>query len=306
MSDPLDKTEELMASLEGAMELLAGYSPASTALAAPPLPSLLSECEALCAETPPEMFRSVHHFACTGGTLISKCIGALPNTVLLSEIDPLSELHLIKKSRPFFPTDILADFKYNPRVSSPELLTEVFMAGIRRMAELLAERGQYQVIRDHAHSQFCSAVDPATRPTLHEILSQNTLTRAIVTVRHPLDSFLSLNAHGWPLFSPATLEEYSRRYHLFLDRHAALPSFRYEDFVEDPETVLLEMADALALPFDPAALNLTSVMLLSGDSGRSGNRISKRDRRAIPDGIASQAEESKTYKSLCQRLAYET
>ena len=53
-----------------------------------------------------EPIRTIHHFACTGGTLISKCIATMPNTQMLSEVDPLSTMLQSKKPK-FALTDII-------------------------------------------------------------------------------------------------------------------------------------------------------------------------------------------------------
>ena len=34
--------------------------------------------------------RAIHHFACSGGTVISKCVAAMPHVALLSEVNPLN------------------------------------------------------------------------------------------------------------------------------------------------------------------------------------------------------------------------
>lgn len=307
MSDQSRHDVRLVTELEGALALLADY-PAATLPDQFPLPSLLEECEMLCdriAAEPPVLLRSLHHFACTGGTLISKCVGALPNTVLLSEIDPLSTWHLQEPHRPFFPTDILADLEYNPRLSDPDLIVEVFLAGLIRMRDLLNERGMHLILRDHAHSQFCTNSVPEERPTLHEILATRAPVRAAVTLRHPLDSYLSLTAQNWRHFDPFTLEEYCLRYDKFLDRHAELPWFRYEDFVADPEMVLSQISAALDLPYSPAALDAAAVMRLSGDSGRGGIRISPRPRRNVPAEVSQQLLENTAFETLCRRMGYE-
>ena len=36
------------------------------------------------------VIRTIHHLACTGGTLISKCISSMPETALISEINPMN------------------------------------------------------------------------------------------------------------------------------------------------------------------------------------------------------------------------
>ena len=34
--------------------------------------------------------RSIHHLACTEGTLISKCIASMPDVALISEVNPMN------------------------------------------------------------------------------------------------------------------------------------------------------------------------------------------------------------------------
>jgi len=303
--------DPLIDAVTEALELLGDYN-SGPALPSPlpddPLPSLLEQCETLCARAAAEAplpVRSLHHFACTGGTLISKCIAAQPNTVLLSEIDPLSTLHLLQGKKPFFPTDILGDLRVGVRQAPDTELADVFLAGLERMRDLLAGRGQALVVRDHPHSQFCTGVDFAARPTLHRIIADRMPLLSVVTLRHPLESFLSLDANGWRHFTPFTLEEYSQRYLAFLAAHTGLEQVRYEDFVAAPDAVTAQICDILDLPFDDMAIDHIDMFRLSGDSGRSGTRIAPRTRRTVPDAIAAQIGTSSSYGALCQQTGYD-
>jgi len=301
----------LIRAIDEALDLLRAHDPGGdlpVRVSGDPLPSLLEQCRTLCGEaaldTPPPV-RSLHHFACSGGTLMSKCIAAQPNTVLLSEIDPLSTLHLRHARKPFFPTDTLADLRHGVRSAPEGDLVDIFMTGLVRIRDLLAARGQNLVLRDHAHSQFCTKVDGSARPTLHAILAARVPLRSVVTLRHPLDSFLSLSANGWDHFAPFTLEEYSQRYLAFLAAHAGIEWILYEDFVESPQEVTQRMCALLDLPFDPGALDLIGVFQLSGDSGRSSTQIGPRARRSVPEAIARQAAESPAYARLCKAIRYQ-
>ena len=297
----------LLESIEEAIHLLEGYSPDSRALAqSDPLPSLLEQCEALCARAAQDSpVRSLHHFACTGGTLIARCIAALPNTQTLSEINPLSRLHLRWPRKPFFPTDILADLHMSARPVSHELIIEVFCAGLLRLRDGLAQQGQHLVIRDHAHSQFCTDPDQITRPTLRQMLLPHMTVLSVVTLRHPLDSFLSLDAQNWTHFSPFTIEEYCTRYIAFLEAYEGVPQIRYEDFVADPVAGLDRICTLLDLPRDPCALDMIEAISLSGDSGRSNSNINQRPRRPVPGHIAEQIKTSAAYDRLCMICDYD-
>lgn len=298
----------LAADLDDALGLLAGYrGPGDHGDGTEPLPSLLAQCVAMCdGFADPEPVRSIHHFACTGGTLLSRCVAALPNTVLMSEIDPLSRIKLGPKYAQckFAPNDVLLALLRAEHRVDHSVVVAAFQSAIATTVATLARRGQRLVLRDHPHSQFCMAVDHSARPTVYEMLAQCCRVKALVTVRHPLDSFIALDAHWWHDFSPFTLEEYSQRYTAFLTRHAGLPLLRYEDFVADPQAGLARICDHLDLPFEPLSIDLNGAIQISGDSGRSGNGIAPRPRRTVPPQIEAQRGDSR-YIQLCAQLGYD-
>lgn len=297
----------LIGEIESTLDLLAEFQGTPAGLpAADPLPSLLAQCESLVASAPgAPVLRCIHHFACTGGTLISKVLATLPGAQLLSEIDPLSRMGMARPGnrQPFAPTDLLLALRHSLREVPQEMLADVFLAAVTTARDRLAAQGQRLILRDHAHSQFCTTVDPQTRPSLHEILAPHFDLRAVVTLRHPLESFLSLEKNGWQHFTPFTLEEYSRRYLLFLDRHRDLPWIRYEDFTADPESVLHRLCTLLDLPFSALALDLFSLARISGDSGRTGPRITPRPPKPVPEDMKDQVTAA-SYRQLCARMGY--
>lgn len=300
--------QDLAEELETSLKLLESYRRDGDApVPAEALPSLLAQCRNICngiEQTPP--LRSLHHFACSGGTLIAKCLSALPNTTMVSEIDPLSTMGIdgTGSKRGFAPTDIILGLRNAARPVGEDVLAEVFRRSVSVAHELLSQQGLNLVLRDHAHSHFCARTDPESRPTLYEILQLTAPLRSVVTIRHPLDSFLSLSHNGWLHFDPPTLGEYSRRYAAFLDRHAELPVVLYEDFIRSPEEVLERLCGLLELPFSPLALDLFPVVKMTGDSGRSSSQIKERARRDVPPGIAEMRESSQDYRALCDRLGY--
>ncbi|MDU8914002.1 hypothetical protein [Aestuariicoccus sp. MJ-SS9] len=249
--------------------------------------------------------RCLHQVACSGGTLISKAVAALPNVQLLSEIDPLSTLIRDFGKNPFHPTDLIADLYYDPRrPQANDVATDVFLAGLRALRHAAQREGRYLVLRDHPHSQFFAKRDLWSRPTLRGLLQDHMPVLSVVTVRQPLDSFLSLKNNNWVHFEPPTMEEYCRRYLAFLEAYEDVPIYRYEDFVADPPSVMSRIAADLQLPFDAGFADLLSLFALSGNSGRQGDTIAQRPRRPIPEAIALEAKDCSTYKELCQRLYY--
>lgn len=271
-----------------------------------PLASLADQCEALVAANPgPEPVRLLHHFACTGGSLLSKLVALMPNTLLLSEIDPLSTLALNRNAPRFAPTDLIYGMRVALRPSDDAAVLKVFLAGLEALHAETGMQGRRLVLRDHSHSHFCTRTEIHGRQTLREILSPRFDCLSLVTVRHPLDSFAALDRNRWTHFDPFTLDEYAARYRAFLDRHADCPVIRYEDLVAAPDTTLAQICDTLRLPFAPEATDLLSVVAVSGDSGRSGSDIRPRPRRPMPDWILQQARTSRQYGALCEGLGYD-
>ncbi len=245
--------------------------------------------------------RTLHHFACTGGTLIAKCVAALPAVQLLSEVDPLSTY---APPGDFTPTDMVMLLRRSSQGVSDALLAELFAAQVRVLHADAQVRGQHLVLRDHAHSHFCHGAEVEERPTLRELMPAGVPLLSLVSVRHPLDSFVSLAHAGWLHFEPRSVDAYCRRYHLFLDRHDGLPVLRYEDFVAAPQAAMQALCRALALDFDPRFAERFGHYRLSGDSGRSGERIAARPSRPEAVALEAEAAHSEAYRRLVQRLGY--
>lgn len=271
-----------------------------------PLPSLIECCERYISadrRRRKEPVRLIHHFACTGGTLITKCLACIPNVEVLSEVDPLSSMQANKGK--FNPTDLILLLHHGNRGASLEDKLAMFRASFTEMNETATRKGLRMLVRDHTHSHFCTSDPIEARPTLGNILAELYETRAIITVRHPLDSWLSLVRNGWVGFQPGTLEEYASRYLAFLKAYPNTRIFKYEDFVVDPDEVLSGMCEELDLPFPADFQELFMAHNLSGDSGRSGDVIKSRDRRAMPEALVGQVPKSPCFVSLCKKLSYD-
>jgi Sulfotransferase family len=300
----------LAETLQEAVDLLreAEYPTLGTQLEPVERGTLLQQCLALCEaqqQRPPETVRTVHHLACTGGTLICKCLAAMPNVQLLSEVDPLSTVQSSLAGKPrFVPSDMGSQLRQSSRGTRPELLIQLFRSEMRLIHADASDMGQRLVLRDHSHGHFCHGPTVPDRPTLIELIPPEFPVAGIVTVRDPVASFSSLSQNKWLHFTPSTIDEYGRRYLEFLDRHAGLPIFRYEDFVARPAAVMQDMCDALALPFNEGFEDLFDVFKLSGDSGRSGRRIAPRGPRTDESTHRAAARESGYMRSLCERLGY--
>ncbi|HJV25554.1 MAG TPA: hypothetical protein VJ673_07695 [Aromatoleum sp.] len=305
-----DGVQALTGAIDDALSLLNGFRKTNAGALLPTSnPSdLLSQCLDLCAQyrsAASEPIRTVHHFACTGGTLVTKCIATTPNSQVLSEVDPLSTQLDQQKPR-FAPTDIITQMRQSTQGASQELLIELFLNSIELVKRDADSRGLRLVVRDHAHSHYCRGPGIPDRPNLRQILESRFTTLSVLTVRHPLDSFLSLKGNGWLNFAPQTIDEYSQRYLTFLDAYQGLPVVRYEDLVDSPSTTMQRIALHLDLPFFDQFLELFSAFHLTGDSGRTSDILEQKPRRQIDDDLSDQLKASESYRRLLDALEYPT
>jgi len=247
------------------------------------------------------LIHTVHHLACTGGTVISKCLAAMPRVALVSEVNPLNRF-----GSDFEPTNPLLLLERSHRDLTIEEIKEDFLSRITQAAKICHNDGMDLVIRDHSHTDFCMGEAPQHLTPICDFLVEQYDLVSVVTVRHPLDSYLSLLALGWHTqFTPCTLEEYSRRYLAFLDRYSDLPLRRYEAFCAGPEAFMQELCELLELEYSPSFLERFGSIKLSGDSGRGSNsEITSRPRRPIPQDVHAELESSVSYRQLLERLGY--
>ncbi len=247
--------------------------------------------------------RLVQHLSCTGGTIICKCLAGMPNVSLLSEVHPLSQLHVSDRPK-FAPTDLtyLALLSKLPFID--ELSKKIFKADVDVIAKHTAQTGKYLIIREHSHSDYLVGGSPGDAGIIKTLLQEDHQLLCILTVRHPVDSYLSLISTNWLHFEPATFDEYCRRYLIFIEHNKEVPLYRYEDFVDDPASVLLHMCKSLALPFNEDFQDIFDMNRLSGDSGRVSNIIEKRTRRSFKKEFETELNESTNYRELCDRLDY--
>lgn len=284
----------------------AQIKPPTTVATIDPRSSLLEECIELCRRGDAlheEPVRTIHHFACTGGTLVSKCIAAMPNVQLLSEVDPLSTLGREPGKPRFAPTDLITLWAQGTRPATQADIIESFLVLLKSTLEKTRLSGGYLVLRDHSHSHFCVGSFVRERPTLRELVGRIAPTLSLVTVRNPIDSYTSLVRNRWVHFKPETFEEYCSRYLAFLDAHRGLPVVSYEDLVRDPSVTMKVVCQILKLPFEETFGQLHAVFALTGDSGRRSKHIGHRPARDERRGYEIEAVESPSYKVLVQELS---
>lgn len=300
LADTIDEALELLDELPSVAE-----DNADTAIKKAP-ESLLEECMQLCEQyesVTPEPIRTIHHFACTGGTLISNCLAAMPNTQVLSEVDPLSTQGAgSQDALHSAPTDMIQQMRKSTRGANDELVINLFLNNMEQIHADASKKGQRVIVRDHAHNYFCANTLTAERPDLRELLTRRFAVEPMLIIRHPLDSYLALRADGW--LPCQTLDEYARCYTSFLDAYASAPVVKYEDFVSDPNGTMAAVCDHLQLPYNDAFEDLHSVFHTTANTNVRDEAIRQRPPRPLPPEVAAEQNTAEDYKALLDRLGY--
>jgi hypothetical protein len=262
-------------------------------------PSLLSRCDEICQlyEKKKPTLRIIHNLACSGGTLISKCISALPNVYLLSEVHPFTDLALDKDKPKYSPTDLIALSHYAGVPNHHELTTKLFKQAVMTTYQHVEKLGGILVLRDHTHSDYCTKAELPEKSRIHQLLEEDFEIKSILTIRDPIDSYTSLVKNGWVHFSPNNFDEYCRRILLMLEQFKPEQISQYEDFVERPQEVLRQLTTQLDLPFNDNFEDIFGCFRVTGDSGRSTDTIGKRS-RSLSFNILEKMKENPKYNQI--------
>ena len=261
---------------------------------------LLGRCASELNDSKKPKLRIIHHLACSGGTLISKCLSALPNVYLLSEVHPHTSLAVNVSKPRYSPTDISSLAKYANIPFSNELFDKIFKQSIIATYEHVESLGGTLVLRDHTHADFHTTDEVPQRSTVVTLLEEHFDIQSILTLRDPIDSYSSLVKNGWVHFEPKSFDEYCRRLLILLEQFSAAQIFSYELFSSDPQTQVAAICQKLELPFDETFESIFSLFNVTGDSGRKSDAISERARIA-PQAIIEESENSSFYQKFKEK-----
>ena len=256
--------------------------------------------------------RILHHWACSGGTILSRCVAALPEVLLLSEVHPLSYLRLHDPSPAYAPTDLIQQLCLPHNGRDPALCVATWNGAIDALQQYAVEHGKHLVLRSHSHVDFFCGALPASQPLVSRSLAPRHRLVELLSVRHPLDSWMSMQAQQWDRHMRFTnFAGFCERALAMLEACRKMPVLVYEQFSIDPGAGLQQLCTALQLPHHPDCFERLASVTLSGDSGRRADRISPRPRRAIPpqlrlelDRILAEDPARSPYRQLCERLGY--
>lgn len=248
------------------------------------------------------VIRTIHHLSCTGGTIISRCLAAMKNIALISEVHPYNIGRL--QFNPFDPVQIL--LASNMVDFNRSLLDEIFLSRIQQADKICSAQKKQLIIRDHSHHDFLMHDDlPRQKPSVLSLLINEYETKSVVTVRDPKNAFISLEKNQWNSAN-LSFDQYCQRWLKFLETYKNIDIYRYEDFCEDPDTILKKMCNTLEIDYSPQYRKEFQTITLTGNSGRGKTTkdIEKLEDRPIDQIFLEEINNSRNYKTLRETLEY--
>jgi hypothetical protein len=251
---------------------------------------------------------TIHHMAATGGTIIAKAISACTDAILLSEISPYRWIKHPKKGAGFRPTALVEHLVGASSDLDRTLKRQYFVQQLDICRQHARGKQRPLLLREHSHSAF----DFKSKSSdLLTIMAEEQLElRSVLSIRHPLDSFISAKKNGWhKQLAPETqgLDEYCQNMAIFVDAMLSLPNFtlmRYEDFCVDPLSEVAKVVDFLGLTVDPAGINRALDIPATGLSGRKSDRIEIRPRQEVLEKLLEETQVGVAYQQFCESFRY--
>jgi len=208
-------------------------------------------------------------YARSGGTLLNQCLGSLPNTVVLSEVNPMGSGGgaQIKAATPY---------EQAFRWYGIPLKSRDFSGSILELIGICKQKGLSLVVRDWSIVNFVPMPQNNYKAPYRflaiDALKDKCDIAVFAFVRDAIDVFLSQGSE---------INSFSTNYLRYLNAIVDLkiPVFKYEDFCRSPETTLKSICALGGINFSESFWNFASFSNVNGDvqvKGKSrGGRLNK-------------------------------
>jgi protein O-GlcNAc transferase len=257
------------------------------------------------------MLRLIHSLGGCGGTLLSRCIGVLPNVALLSEVNPAS-VKLFLSFDPLYQDERWLHLLTKEDVERFSRLDLKKPENFRDLIQVFYYRARashrHLVIRDYNYVEFLGVpfgTDPPRRMMLHGALPSNIPISSVALIRHPVDQWFSLRKHQRP-GSGVSPRMFCNAYLTFLRELRDTPVFKYEEFIDNANDQLRAICRNLGLEFAPSfAERFHKFDCVTGDLKRLRDRsISPSPRQPVAPEIMEEFRSSESFRSILETTGY--
>ena len=217
--------------------------------------------------------RLIHNLPRSGGTIVSKCLGAQKDVTLLSEIHP-EGIFISRKMgvrRPFFDPIFQSQVWHNlfekdeyEKISNSDLKFEEKIDLILDKTELINKK---LIIRDWAFVDFFGKpfIQPSYKNSLFEVLNKKYKILNLYIMRHPLKLYASCYNNLGFFRRDYNYDFYIKGYKNYFLESSKNNIFTFENFILNPEKSLKSMCSSLEIDYDKNYLNKIKDVNLTGD-----------------------------------------
>jgi len=241
--------------------------------------------------------------------MLTRCLGSMSKLVVLSEVHPRA----MKHTNPAWQAHEWFGLISASERAGFERPGASFLEFITLVEQRARHKGKRLVIRDWPHLDYIGVPygAPGMRPALVEALEPTFEIHAAVTVRHPLDQWLSLNNLD-VIRGRLSVQDYLRGVRAFTEQIAGGAFTKFEDFTRDPMIELRQICERLGVAFDPSFMQRWHAYeKVTGDRKEHASRGSGRreirplGRRECEPALLEQFRASEDYRVSCDLLGYE-
>jgi hypothetical protein len=246
-----------------------------------------------------------------GSTLLTRLLGAIPGTFVLSEVNPRSahlysyRLNPLTQVRDWRPDASAELTGFDPAELGDRRRFGVF---IQVLHGLLSQRAETLVVRDYSYVDYIGTpyFDPAPKnSSLRAALDHHFELSEVLLVRHPVDQLASLLRHS-AVTNVIDPSHFLEAYESFLADHPVSMILKYEDIVCNPLVALRRLCSHWNLHFTEDALPDFSGVPATGFSGRDSEKtIYFPSRTTRHFDLASRFRREDRYWFLLELFGYE-
>jgi hypothetical protein len=236
------------------------------------------------------------NYARSGGTILSKCLGSLEDTIVISEVNPLRS----------------AKFSVKEQASKwygIDLKRDDYLGSVLELHEICENNNKKLIIRDWSFVNFTPSslnnYDPSGKLSNLETLKKEVETKAFCFIRDAIDIWIS----RWQ--PPEFFPYYKNYLHEVLKNN--IPIFKYEDFCMNPESSLKEICQNTGLNFSGNYKNYAEYNKTTGDNttsvisrGEKNKMITLLKRKKLPVSVVRKLNSNADMIECNQILQYST
>lgn len=221
-------------------------------------------------------------FARSGGTLLNRCLGSLPDVIIMSEVNPLGGGWGAEKEKSLTTIKTQAKKWYDIALKNDD-----FVKSAVELSDICVDRNKKLIIRDWSFINFTphkyNNFSPPNKLLSFEKLNGEKNIVSFAFVRDAIDVWIS---RGMP-----PMEVFFKQYNNYIQEILKnnIKIFKYEDFCKNPDKEIKKICTHTNIPYNESYKNYNNFIEVNGDiqnkqksRGIKYNKIIPLKRKTIP------------------------